>query len=110
MAAKSLNDPLQSSHCARLLRAVADEERLRLVQCLRAGPKNVSELAESLRTQIANVSHHLGVLRQAGVVLDEKQGRFVVYRLNPEVFQGTSGTRDQDSLDFGCCRLELPKT
>ena len=61
----------------------------------RAGPKNVSELAESLHTQIANVSHHLGVLRHAGVVLDEKQGRFVVYRLNPEIFQETPADADQ---------------
>ena len=41
--------------------------------------------------EVVNVSHHLGVLRHAGVVLDEKQGRFVVYRLHPDVFHPTGG-------------------
>jgi DNA-binding transcriptional ArsR family regulator/catechol 2,3-dioxygenase-like lactoylglutathione lyase family enzyme len=101
-------EPSQSDYCARVLRALAEPERLRLVRSLRLGPKNVTELAEALGEQIANVSHHLGVLRQAGVVVDEKQGRFVLYRLHPDVLQGAAGLQERDLLDFGCCRLELP--
>jgi ArsR family transcriptional regulator len=98
-----LQEPLQPDRCARLLRAVADPERLRIIQCLRGGPKNVSELSAQLEAEIVNVSHHLGVLRQAELVHDEKVGRFVIYRLNPEMFHTT------DCLDFGCCRIEMPK-
>jgi ArsR family transcriptional regulator len=105
----AIDDSLQSKHCARLLRAVADPERLRIIQCLRTGPKNVSELAELLEAEIVNVSHHLGVLRQAGLVEDEKQGRFVLYRLHPSVFHQTTAARTMDYLDFGCCRIEIPK-
>jgi DNA-binding transcriptional ArsR family regulator len=101
-------EPMQSEYCARVLRALAEPERLRLVHSLRLGPKNVTELAKALDEQIANVSHHLGVLRQAGVVVDEKQGRFVLYRLHPDVLQSAAGWQDRDLLDFGCCRLELP--
>jgi ArsR family transcriptional regulator len=102
-------DPLQSERCARLMSALADPERLRIIQCLRGGPRNVSELADLLSSKIVNVSHHLGVLRHAGLVQDEKKGRCVIYHLHPEIFKATSNSRQIDYLDFGCCRLEIPK-
>jgi ArsR family transcriptional regulator len=105
-----MDDNLQSEVCARLLRAVADPERLRIIQCLRTGPKNVSELAALLGAEIVNVSHHLGVLRHARLVQDEKQGRFVVYRLHPDVFQPTQSEGPTEYLDLGCCRIEIPKS
>jgi ArsR family transcriptional regulator len=100
-------DPLRPSACARILKALADPERLRIVDCLRAGPQNVSELATRLRSELANVSHHLGVLRQAGLVLDRKDGKYVVYRLHPDVFRPAAPGQGADCLDLGCCRLEL---
>ncbi|HWG47284.1 MAG TPA: metalloregulator ArsR/SmtB family transcription factor [Gemmataceae bacterium] len=96
-------ESLQPERCARLLKALADPERLRIIDCLRQGPRNVSDIAALLGVEIVNISHHLGVLRNAGLVLDEKQGRFVVYRLHPDIFQ--SG----EHLNLGCCRLEIPK-
>ena len=102
-----MRDRLQSDACARYLKALADPERLRIVQCLQHGPKNVSELANLLRAELANVSHHLGVLRHAGLVCDEKQGKFVVYSLDPEIFHRDDQGRLPDAIDFGCCRLEL---
>jgi ArsR family transcriptional regulator len=96
-------DSLQPDRCARLLKALADPERLRIVDCLRQGPRHVSDLAAHLGAELVNVSHHLGVLRNARLVLDEKQGRFVLYRLHPDVVQSGGG------LDLGCCRLEIPK-
>jgi ArsR family transcriptional regulator len=103
-------DPLQVQTCARKLRALADPERLRIVNCLREGPRNVSELAALLEAEIVNVSHHLSVLRHANLVQDEKQGRFVVYRLHPEVFHREGDACSSEHLDLGCCRLEIPKT
>lgn len=100
---------LEPDRCARMLRAMADPERLRIIQCLRGGPRNVGEIATELGEEMVNVSHHLGVLRQAGIVLDERQGRFVVYQLHPDVFRPTSAKTTNDHLDLGCCRLEIPK-
>ena len=106
-----MSEPLQPTHCARALRALADPERLRIIDCLRGGSRNVSELAALLNAEIVNISHHLGVLRHAGLVQDEKQGRFVVYRLHPDVFHGPTTDKDStEHLDLGCCRLELPKS
>ncbi|MBY0521803.1 MAG: metalloregulator ArsR/SmtB family transcription factor [Gemmataceae bacterium] len=99
-----MRDRLQSNQCARLLKALGDPDRLRIIQCLQDGPKNVSELSALLSAELANVSHHLRVLRDAGLVCDSKQGKFVVYSLHPEVFRHGKLT---DSLDLGCCKLEL---
>jgi ArsR family transcriptional regulator len=103
------DETLQPETCARKLRAVADPERLRIIACLRDGPMNVSDLAAALEAEIVNVSHHLGVLRHAGLVRDEKQGRYVIYSLHPDVFRPTEVERGKDHLDLGCCRLEIPR-
>jgi DNA-binding transcriptional ArsR family regulator len=104
-----MKDPLEHQHCAELLSALAAPERLRIVRYLRDGPRNVSEIAEMLQTAVVNASHHLAVLRHAGLVRNEKQGRFVLYSLSPEVFQRADGKRVTECFDLGCCRLELPK-
>ena len=80
-----MKQKITASGCADRLKAMADPDRLRIVTALRTGPKAVGELAESLPMELANVSHHLGVLRVSQIVLVEKQGRQRVYRLNPEV-------------------------
>jgi len=103
-----MTDDLEPDRCARLLKAMADPERLKIVQFLRAGPKNVGEIAAELGEEIVNVSHHLGVLRNAGIALDKRHGRFIVYRLHPDVFQTGPKTGKAEHLDFGCCRLEIP--
>jgi len=102
-----MRDRLQSRKCADYLKALAAPERIKIIQCLQDGPKNVSELSALLDEELPNVSHHLGVLRHAGLVLDEKQGKFVVYSLHPDVFRPSEGNQAADSLDLGCCRLEL---
>jgi ArsR family transcriptional regulator len=102
-----MQDRLHSTECARVLKALADPERLKIVQCLQTGPKNVGEVSALLGQELANVSHHLGVLRHAGLVRDEKQGKYVVYSLHPDVFKPRDKGKAGDVLDLGCCRLEL---
>ena len=99
-------DPLQPKRCAKLLGALAAPERLQIIRLLRDGPRNVSALAELLGTSVVNVSHHLSVLRHAGLVRGDKQGRFVHYRLAPHLLQPEG---ESEHLDLGCCRLEIPK-
>jgi DNA-binding transcriptional ArsR family regulator len=103
-----MTEPLEPQRCAQLLRTVGEIDRLRIIHHLRSGPKYVGQLAELLKIDIVNVSHHLGILRRLGVVLNERHGRTVQYRLNPEVYKTPAG-REVDYLDFGCCRIELPK-
>lgn len=93
--------------CAQRLKALADPERLRIVKCLFAGPKNVSDLSEELKDEIVKVSHHLGVLRHAGLVETKKQGRFVIYALHPDVLHAAKRGNSPNVIDLGCCRLDL---
>lgn len=101
-----MTDHKQAKQCADLLQAIAEPNRIRIIDCLRTGSKNVTELAKLLSVEIVNVSHHLGVLRQAGLVQDEKHGRFVVYSLHPKYF--SNDNTKATYLDLEWCRVEIP--
>lgn len=103
------SDPLQSDQCAEKLRALGDPIRIKIIDSLRVCPMNVSELADCLELEVVTVSHHLGVLRHAGLVERKKEGRFVVYSLHEEVFKRTRAARVTEHIDLGCCRLEIPR-
>jgi DNA-binding transcriptional ArsR family regulator len=101
-----MSDPMDPKRTARLLQAVADGSRLRIIRRLLTGPRYVSQLAQELNAEVVNVSHHLSVLRQNGLVRDEKRGRFVVYSLNPDYFREFDERSAR--LDLGGCRLHIP--
>lgn len=69
---------------AQLFRAFADATRLQLLQCLREGPKNVSELVDELGMNQANVSKHLQTLFDANIVTREKRGTASYYSIDDE--------------------------
>jgi DNA-binding transcriptional ArsR family regulator len=68
------------------LKTLASPKRLEIVHLLADGPREVSRLAEDLGISQPNVSQHLALLRSAGVVEAERDGREVRYRLSdPEI-------------------------
>jgi ArsR family transcriptional regulator len=68
----------------RRLQALADEKRLAVVERLREGEHCVCDLQEVVGASQSLLSHHLRVLREAGLVSDRKEGRWVHYSLVPE--------------------------
>ncbi len=66
---------------ARRFRLLGEPMRIKLLDRLRAGEASVQELATEVGTTQQNVSKHLGVLADAGVVARRKQGNFVYYRV-----------------------------
>ena len=73
---------------AQRFRVIGEPMRIRLLDQLRAGPATVSELCGVLETSQQNVSKHLGVLLQAGIVSREKRGNHAVYSIvDPSVFE-----------------------
>ena len=66
---------------ARLLGLLSHETRLHLVLTLAQGPATVTELCARLGLAQSNASHHLGLLRAAGLVADRRDGQFVFYQL-----------------------------
>jgi DNA-binding transcriptional ArsR family regulator len=102
-------DPLQPERCAELLAALAAPERLRIVRLLADGERNVTQIIEAAGIPALNVSHHLTVLKTAGLIRGQKRGRFVWYALRPGVLEevvaaGVPG----EALNLGCCRIVLP--
>jgi DNA-binding transcriptional ArsR family regulator len=100
-------EPNDFESCAERLKAMADPDRLRIVTLLRSGPLNVSEVATALDQEIANVSHHLGILRRNKIVRATKKGRFVVYDLHPDVCVTTESESPNLQVNFGCCFVNL---
>ena len=71
---------------ADVLKTLANPRRLEIVHLLAEGPREVGRLAEEMGISQPNVSQHLAVMRSAGVVEAEREGREVRYRLSdPEI-------------------------
>jgi ArsR family transcriptional regulator, arsenate/arsenite/antimonite-responsive transcriptional repressor len=75
----------------RLFRALGDETRLRLIERLREGEQCVCDLTDELEAGQSRLSFHLKTLKDAGLVTDRRQGRWVYYALNPDVFDALEG-------------------
>lgn len=70
-----------------VFRALADPTRRDILQLLRDGPRTSGEIAEHFPSAWATVSRHLGVLRDAGLILSERHGQQIVYELNTTVVE-----------------------
>jgi ArsR family transcriptional regulator len=66
---------------ATVMKALAHPSRLFIVDELSRGERCVCELTEMIGADVSTVSKHLAVLKRAGVVLDERRGQQVFYRL-----------------------------
>jgi len=66
------------------LQALGDPVRLRIVRLLREREQCVCHLTEVLGLSQPTVSHHMGLLKRAGLVLDRRDARWTYYRLAPE--------------------------
>ncbi len=69
---------------AKFFRGFGDASRLKIMESLRNGPLTVSEIVKVTSLSQSNVSNHLRCLRDCGLVVAERRGRFVVYRLSDE--------------------------
>jgi len=96
---------MDSQECAKVLKALADNTRLRILEYLFNGESSVSEISDNINADFSQVSHHLGVLRNSGLVIDKKDGKFVMYKLHPVFYKQKNKRRKV--LDFNCCSVEF---
>lgn len=96
-----MNAAAEGVSCAEMLKVLADETRLGVVRQLMQGPKHVGQINAHLGVEKTLLSHHLKVLRQAGIVHAERDGKAVLYRLAPEVESKRRGA----GIDLGCCQI-----
>ncbi len=66
---------------------LTSHSRLRIINLLRKGPQNVSQIQHQLRLERTNLSHDLQRLKKCGFVDVEKQGKFRDYSLNEETIE-----------------------
>lgn len=80
-AAKPLLSPARYRSRAEIVKALAHPTRLMIVDKLAAGECCVCELRDLAGTDISTVSRHLALLQKAGIIIGEKRGLYVYYRL-----------------------------
>src|SRR5947209_948240 len=75
----------QASSCADKLKVLADPTRLAVIESLKGGAQHVGTLMKNLNVEQTLMSHHLKALRAAGLVVSERDGKAVLYRLAASV-------------------------
>src|SRR3989454_3454621 len=75
------------AQAASWFRALGDETRLQIIDRLSEGEQCVCDLTDLLETAQSRLSFHLKILKDAGILKDRRDGRWVYYSLNPEAVE-----------------------
>lgn len=70
-----------------VFKALSDPSRRKILQLLKEKDLTAGEIAEYFNISKPSISHHLNLLKQADLVIDERQGQNIYYSLNTTVFQ-----------------------
>lgn len=68
-------------------KALSDPTRRKIIQLLKENDMTAGEIAEHFEMTKPSISHHLNMLKQAGLVSDERKGQNIYYSLNVTVFE-----------------------
>ena len=68
----------------KMFKALSDSNRLRILKMLQAKPLCVCEITEVLQLATSTVSKHLSVLKECGFIIEEKEGKWVNYKINAQ--------------------------
>ena len=72
-------------------KALGDPTRREILRLLRDGAKTAGEIGSRFDMTGATISHHLSVLREAGLISDDRRGKYIYYELNLSVLDEISG-------------------
>jgi DNA-binding transcriptional ArsR family regulator len=99
--------PSKKFDCLCALRALGEENRLRIIRLLIKKEHSVNEIVATIHATQYNVSKHLKVLREAALVEVTKQGQQRVYALAEDFRSHLS--ENSNVLDLGCCQFHFDK-
>jgi len=66
-------------------KALGDKTRREILRLLKNGPMTAGDIASQFEMSFATVSHHLSILKDADLVSDKKDGKYIIYELNSSV-------------------------
>ena len=69
------------------MRALADPTRREILNLLKAGAMSAGEIGEHFDMTAAAISRHLSVLKEAELIRDRREGKFIIYELNASVLE-----------------------
>lgn len=70
-----------------VFKAISDPNRRKILKLLREKDMTAGEIADHFAISKPSISHHLSMLKQSGLVQDERKGQYIIYSLNSTVFQ-----------------------
>lgn len=70
-----------------IFKALADPTRRKILKMLRERDLSAGEIADQFDMRKPSISHHLNLLKQANLVISDKQGQNIYYSLNTTIFQ-----------------------
>lgn len=69
------------------LRALADPTRRKILNLLKEGRMSAGEITDCFSVTAASISRHLSVLKEADLIRDSREGKFIYYQLNASVLE-----------------------
>ena len=93
--------------CIAVMKALGEETRMRVLRLLFKEPLSVTEISERMRVSQYNVSKHLRIMREAGLLENQKKGRQHLYSVANQL--KSMAVSNHNVLDLGCCTFRLDK-
>jgi len=94
-------------NCITAMKALSDENRLRIIRLLMQGQRSVTEIGDAVGLTQYTVSKNLRILREAGLVEPEKNRQQRLYSLAADFTEHLA--ENKNVLDLGCCQFDFSK-
>ena len=102
-ASQDSGDTLQDP--VRAIKAVGDRTRLQILRVLLKGEECVTDIALQLGLAQPRISHHLTILRNSGLVIDRRNGKQIIYSVNPDFRSNQNG--DGAAIRIDCMQVDF---
>lgn len=97
---------INSDECAKILKALGDESRLKIFRLLLQGERSVSDIVRLLDLVQPQASHHLSILRSSGLVGTRREGNKIFNFIHPGKYHLT---KKEMGIQLGCCSINFDK-
>jgi ArsR family transcriptional regulator len=102
-----MKDLLHADKCSKAIKSISDLKRIKILELLSKNEMCVTDIVKRMNLYQPIISHHLAILKSAGVIIDRRQGRRIFYSLHPSVYKKPSEFVDR--IDFGFCSVEFKR-